>query len=320
MKRVALVGAGAVGAVCGTYLQKAGMEVGFVVRPGREGHFNQARHMHQRRGLFGRRQIRSFTPSFVVSTADELAAQGCDEMWLCVPATALDSANVQDLVRAWGPRPLLTTTPGLTDVERLTEWRGGAPVVQMVTGYLAWIGPLDAADAKTTMSHDDVGYWFPPLSPSMVTGPEAWLKSHVPLLARTGFPVAVRPHAAWTAALASAAMMPTLQALERESWSWAALRKSARLRQARDAAVEAIQVVAADRGRRPPRWPKRIPVWSLRMALRFAPLLAPLDLERFIEVHFTKVGEQTRAMMRDYVSRAEQSRLPSANLAALRME
>ena len=54
-----------------------------------------------------------------------------------------------------------------------------------------------------------------------------------------------------------------------------------------------------------------------RLATRIAPALAPLDLETYLRVHFTKVGAQTLASLSDLVTTAKTHNLPSDALAQL---
>jgi len=55
----------------------------------------------------------------------------------------------------------------------------------------------------------------------------------------------------------------------------------------------------------------------VRLALAVAPRLMPLDLETYLRVHFTKVGDQTRDFLRTYTSLGEAAGLPTGALARL---
>ena len=76
-------------------------------------------------------------------------------------------------------------------------------------------------------------------------------------------------------------------------------------------------LVGAELGVRPP-WFRplvRRPLFSL--ITRAAPVVAPFDAEVYLKHHFSKVGEQTRMMMRGYIESGDARGLPSGEIAEL---
>ena len=57
----------------------------------------------------------------------------------------------------------------------------------------------------------------------------------------------------------------------------------------------------------------------LRLVLAAAPRLVPFDLERFLEVHFTKVGAQTRLFLDDWIRAGADVGRTRTHLEALRV-
>ena len=55
----------------------------------------------------------------------------------------------------------------------------------------------------------------------------------------------------------------------------------------------------------------------LRLGVLAAPIAAPLDLETYLRVHFTKVGEQTRILLAGYAERARSHGLPYDAIEAI---
>ena len=56
---------------------------------------------------------------------------------------------------------------------------------------------------------------------------------------------------------------------------------------------------------------------TLRLATRTLPSLAPFDLEIYLRYHFTKVGDQTRALMRQFIADGERLGRPTGALRTL---
>ena len=54
-----------------------------------------------------------------------------------------------------------------------------------------------------------------------------------------------------------------------------------------------------------PAWPIDIASWAV-----------PFDLETYVRVHFTKVADQTRLMLREYIALGSQAGLPVEALRA----
>ena len=57
--------------------------------------------------------------------------------------------------------------------------------------------------------------------------------------------------------------------------------------------------------------------WILAGLLRLAPAFTPFDLQTYIEYHFTKVGDQTRYLLRDYAETGGKQDQPVDALRAL---
>lgn len=318
--RALIVGAGAVGQVYGLHLQRGGAEVGFFVK---ERQAAQARggftlHAH-RKG--GRTETLRLEAPVVVTRAAELAAAPWDAVWLCVSATALRGPWLDELLAAVPNATIVSLTPGLEDREYLLQRVPPERLVSGVITLVSYQAPLPvgspAVASPAVALSPGVAFWFPPLSASPFDGPRARVQPIVETLRRGGCPAKQRPRAWEGAARASAVMMPVLVALEAEDWSFARLRKSPHLRTAAAAAREAMGLVAAHQGRRAPWLRLLVRPLGLRMLLRLAPRLMPFDFEAYLAYHFTKVGDQTRFLVRSYVERGRALGCPTAALEAL---
>ncbi|HEY5835549.1 hypothetical protein [Streptomyces sp.] len=180
-------------------------------------------------------------------------------------------------------------------------------IVQVVPSVLAYHAPL--VDEVPTAG---VAYWLPPGAAPVVSGTEDRVRPVIAAL-RAGGVRARKAGRAGTGELGAAQQMPYVAALEIASWSLPTLRVGLSL--PASAAGEAVAVVAALSSRKPPRV---APPWLVGAALRLLPRLAPFDLPRYLEAHFTKLAAQTREMLDGWISEGESCGLPVARLKELR--
>jgi len=269
----------------------------------------------------------------VLTSAKEVATRAAeapwDAVWLCVSATALRGPWLGPLLRATGDATVVLLTPGLEDRAHVLAAmeEGGSPpalaearLVQGVITLIAFHAPLGgevAAAGALGARVPGTAYWFPPGGRLPLAGDPARVAPLVEALARGGCRARLDPSAARSGALASALMMPYLAALEAAGWEFAAVRRSPSLVTAWRAGGEALAVVAAETGASVP-WSARLArPWIVRLVSRLAPLVFPFDIETFLRVHFTKVGDQTRFMLGRYASLAAQRGLPHEHLDAV---
>ncbi len=57
---------------------------------------------------------------------------------------------------------------------------------------------------------------------------------------------------------------------------------------------------------------------ALRLATRLVPWVAPMDFERFLQVHFSKVGDQTMLALDTWIEEGRRQDQPVVQLSALR--
>jgi ketopantoate reductase len=310
--KVLLVGAGAVGQVYGRHLQRGGADVSFLVKE---------RHAEElRRGLTlyawneGRPPAPADFRGFGVLTgAAEAGRERWDQVWLCISSTALRGPWLDELLPAIGEATLVALQPGLEDREYLlARW----PAERLVCGAIALIS-YQAPLPGEIWPRPGVAYWFPPLSPSPFSGPREKVLPVVEALRRGGCPAREHPDVPAWSAVPSAIMMPALLALEAEGWSLRALRRGSLLTLAASAARETLAIVAARQRKKPALLRHVLGPWTLSALLAVAPRVMPFDFEAYLRYHFTKVGDQTVAMVATYVETARAQGLPHAALDEL---
>ena len=117
--------------------------------------------------------------------------------------------------------------------------------------------------------------------------------------------------------MGSATLMPLIASLEGCAWKLGSLRQDKdRLSRALAASQEATRISGMALG-----WPdwRPLPMGAagLGLVIRLAPHVMPFDLEQFLELHFSKVGAQTEAMLARYVELGESSGASVEAISAL---
>lgn len=282
------------GQVYGSHLQAGGAEVVLYLKPR---HVEEAGRGYALRPL-GREKVTRFEPCPVVTTPEEARAAGpFSQVWLCTSSTAIQGAWLPALLAACPQATLVGLQPGLGSQTLLESYVERERLVMGMISLVAYQSPLPAGEDPEL--EPAVAYLFPPLSPSPFSGERR--DEVVTALKQGGCPAKAVPDAALAAATGSAFLMPHLVALELEGWSLKRLRRGKQIALAARASREALEVVRAEaRARRSPLRLAMRP-WLTRALVCAVPHVAPFPLEPYLEYHFTKVGDQTRAMITRYV-------------------
>lgn len=314
--RALIVGAGAVGQVYGHHLAKGGWEVSVFVRPGRRAEA-QAGYTLTRVRPVGRRASETFHPVHVLTSAEEVDLAGrFDQVWLCVPTDALDEALIASATRASPRSTVVVLAPGPFVGELAIRAVGQARAVFGLIGMASYHAPLEGSDdPRETATPEGLAYF---LAKTRLSGAsERRALEAVSGLRAGGCPAELVADASRDGAFGSAALMPGVAGLELAGWSFAALREGEALDLTVAAMDECFAVAEARAGR-----PAPLPAFArsapaLRLATQLAPRFAPLDLERFLQAHFVKVGHQTTLLLSQSVAEEERLGLPHGALDRL---
>ena len=303
--RILIVGSGAVGAIYGHYLSRAGCHVRYLVRNIASPSCQMPRQLH-RIGLLG-----GTTSTLQNLRIQTIGDSGWDQVWLCLPSDALDSEWLKtELARVGTTSPVILWSPTLEDRQRLHQLHR-AEITLGLIGLVSYQSPLPGDDSPSP----GIAYLAPPRSAVLENssaGEDAasWLK-------RGGLSCTTHAHLPALAARLSSALIPLIAALEISGWSISTLRQSKWLTTADHARQEA-QRIGENFLRIQHR--HRVPGRHLlvRGALRLAPALSPFPLETYLHYHFGKVGTQTRLMLDTWLSKAQHQDEPAPALTALR--
>lgn len=313
-RAVLVVGAGAIGQVYGHFLARGGARVTYYVR---ERYREQTARGVPLARLEARRRRRMLpvTSADVVSSPAEVAQHRFDQVYLTVPSDALVRPWLEELIAAVGDAIIVGLTPGAGDRDKLVA--AGAVPERLVAGFLslvAYQAPLPGEGAEVPAC---TTVWFPPGAPCLFSGPATARDEVLAALAAGGLPARKHRDVPTLGAFGSSATVAFMLALESGGWSLAELRQPTRMRQACAAMREIVSLTARDFGKPPLGVRLACRPWLLRTALTLAPRLAPFPLETYLRVHFTKVGEQTRHLVRAALERGRAAGAEAPALAAL---
>lgn len=305
--RVLIVGAGAVGMVFGRHLALGGAEVTFFVKPRHADAVRAGQPMY----LLNRGTELGWSRDYQLLTAiEEVAAARWDAVLLAVSSTALRAGPwLDEMIAATGDATIVFLQPNLDDRAYLLARADAARVVDGTIGFLSYHAPMPGEERR--FAQPGLAYWFPPLAPSPFSGADARVRPLVDALRKGKLPAKRVRDLPASAPFPSALLYAIVTSLEGAGWSFATLRQGDRIAVAGRAARQLFAIVERELGHRAPlgvRLASRAPI--LRAVLRLQRLVVPLDLEQFFRVHFTKVGDQTRAGMTRYLELGRKASLP----------
>lgn len=311
--KVLLVGAGAVGQVFGRHLKLGGAEVSFFVKKKYAEECKRGFRLYPLNRRNPRLASFEFKDFNVLTEVEEVRAQKWDQVYLCVSSTALRSGWFEEFARAIADATLVTLQPGVDDREYILSFVPEDRVVFGMISLISYYAPLPGEKVP----EPGMAYWFPPLSPSPFSGPEARARAVVESLNRGKLPAAVRSNVPESVAFPSAVLMSLLTALELSDWSLSKLVHNGTLPQACLATSEAVSIISRKLKAKPPFAMKLIKPFVMKAVLGVAPHFVPLDLETYLKIHFTKVGDQTRFYMKGYIDQGKQYKMPVHSLESL---
>lgn len=296
--KVLVAGAGAIGMVYAAHLKRSGAHVALFVRPPRAEELVRGTTLYRMRAM-RRPVVETFVPDQIVTSVEEVASEGWDQIFLCVPTSALNSPTIEALLGAVGEATVVAIQPGIDVRNQLSALVPERQLVSGVVGLIAYQGPLPGETLDP-----GVVFLFPPLTRSAFSGHPDRVDSVVAALRRGGCPAEVVPDARLANAFASASMMPLVVALEGAGWSFDELRHGPWLSLASRASREAVALTERLLSTTAPPFRVLVRPTLLRLALTLLPPLLPFDLEKYMRFHFTKVGDQSRQLVRGYTDAA----------------
>lgn len=295
--RVLVVGAGAVGQVYGRHLQQGGADLSFYIKEKYHESSSQGLQLYNLGDQKEKESGAQFGGFGLLSSAEDVAKERWDQIWLCISATALRANWFDHFSQAIGNASLVLLTPGLEDKAFVRQHVSEDQIVQGMINLISYQCPLPGYANRDP----GVAYWFPPMSKSPFSGPKDRASAVASALKAGGAPAKVVKDANRSAIFGSAVLMPHLVALEHADWRFGKLRREGELKLASRAVGQAMAVAAAYRGLSRPAWRFLVRPFTMRLATRLSQRFAPFDMETYFKYHFTKTGDQTRYMIGRYI-------------------
>lgn len=312
--KVLVVGAGAVGQAYALALSRGGAEVSFFIKPHHEARLAPGMPIREV-GLFSKGPLTDLSALPRIHDWSDVAATEWHSIWLAVDSTSLAGDWVHALGRARGSASIVLFQTGTSARDHLAVPIPPEVRVSGMIPFVAWWTPLEPHQSEAEGPHMCV--WHPPLMRTPLSGPADRVAAVAALLRAGGAGARILDNAAVQGAMGSAVLLPTIAGLEVHGWHLNTLTRRTHLRPILAAIAEAQRITARIHGVSAP--PARL-LRPMLVALgaRLAPLVAPLNLETYLRVHFTKVGAQTAAALSDLCAAADAQGTPAPALAELR--
>lgn len=308
---ILIIGSGAVGAIYGQALVAAKCHVTFLVRNKASANAQMPRELHQFNWTRGWRSQQQNLP-VIDNISDHY-----DQVWLCTPSTALQDPWLAEQITKLGHTPLIAWTPDIADIHVLKKWHTG-PITQALIGLVSYQTPLpeSAESAGKAQPQSGIAYVLPPGSAVLHNSEEGVVAAK--LLRAGGVPSQTRGDLVWWEARLECTTLCMVAALEQCDWSISELRRSGMLKRVSAAAKEAALGCAMELGVKPGLY-RYIPIKGLlSMVGWIAPKLSPFPLQTYLQYHFTKVGDQTRDILDNWIMQCERHNSSCEQLMLLR--
>ena len=309
--KILVVGAGAVGQVYGYHLARAGHAVSFFVKPAYAPAVRAGLTLHRLRAR--RVEPCRLQPASVLERVEDVAATRWDQVWLALPSDALRGDLARQVLGAVGGATVVCLQPGIHDGDLVRRLVPPAQVVQGLIPFISFQSPLPGCEGP-----EGIAYWLPPM-PTLVGGDRARADAVIRALRAGGLGARYARDFAQATAPGTALFQCLIATLEAGGWRLREIGDSPVLEPGMAAAREALAIAARGAGGSGFQWPSlALRPWLLRLAVPVLPRVFPFDIEVYLEYHFSKVGQQTRDMLDDYIRLGAAQGQPHAALRALR--
>lgn len=315
--RILIVGAGAVGLTYGLAFHKAGARVSYLVKPahvaGLKDGVTMLRHNLVLPGL---REDR-FVDFDFYDGIDKAPVSSFDQIWITVASDALSDDWLGALRDHLGEgAAVIGLQPGPHDDARLRGFFGDR-LVKGVIGFLAYQYPLPGD--VDPQGRSGIAYLLPPQAGGLGPTDHPAALAAQNMLACGGLTVGLSDNLAETYGRVSALSLTHMAGLELAGWSFTGFRAgTGRGRQLAKAAAQEALALVDHQFERPASPLKNRLLSSLGpLVTLIASLVPSIKLEPYLGFHFSKVGNQTRTVLRDYIGMARDANMSSSAIQEL---
>ncbi|MEZ5003309.1 MAG: 2-dehydropantoate 2-reductase N-terminal domain-containing protein [Chitinophagales bacterium] len=314
-QNILIIGAGAVGLVYGRHLALGGHAVTFYVREKYVADFSKGSvlyHMNKDKSL---KKPIHFKEYGVVSSFEAIGETSWDQIYLCISSTALQSFDLAEFKRhLMGSPTIVMLQPSAQDYECLTQYFPAEQIVEGMITLISYATPL----ATESVDPPGTAYWLPPLAPTPFSGETKRRDEVIKAFQSGGLRSSADKNVQHQALFPTAFLTTFLTALEANNWKFNQLSKNTGILQQLQKVVNEVFTTLETKYQ--VKKPFGIGVLSapivVKLLLKLAPIVMPMDIETYFEYHFKKVNDQTKLYMKNYELAAKEVGVAHKNLEA----
>jgi ketopantoate reductase len=309
-----IVGAGAIGQVYAYSLKKAGHQVFYYVKEKYREEVQGDQLLYPLNRRDPRREALTFKVDGVITTPAEVANTTWDQIYLCMSSTGLRGPWLQEFALSVKDATLIGLQSGAKDRAYLLQYFRPEQIVMGMLSVISYHAPLPGEKVPGP----GTAYWFPTFGPSPFSGSAQRVADVVKDLNRGGYPAKIVADVSPLVAHPSGVLMCLISGLELSDWSFKKFSDGPEIDLVSRAVKELIAMIEKTEGHKAP-WPLKNCFGPnfVRTLMKVSPLVIPMDIETYLKVHFTKVGDQTRLYMQEYVNSALESKQSCPSLIEL---
>jgi 2-dehydropantoate 2-reductase len=250
----------------------------------------------------------------VMTRFSQLDNQSWDQIYICVPSNGLSETMLNGLKRHVGSATIIKIQPGLGDRSIITSHFEESALVTGMISFVSYRAPLSGEK----VAEPGMAYWFPPLLSSFFSGSGDRVQEVVHALDRGGLHAKVHRDVESLVGHMLAVQAPLTAGLECAGWSIRQFTRSNWLKVACRATKEASEVVARYQRSATPGIIRVLNCSIIRLLISLLPKQNPVHLESYLAFHYTKLQEQSRQHIDDYMERGIKHGMSVESLSELR--
>lgn len=313
--KVLVIGAGAVGQVYGRLLSKGGAEVSFFVKEKYATKIGSGLTLYPLNKKNARKNPVHWNQYGVFTQVSDVAKQKWDQVYFTMSSTALRGPWLDELAPAVGDATIVMLQQGASDLEYL---RTKLRAEQIVEGVITVIS-YDSTSLDEKVPEPGICYFFPPL----FRGPFSGMRAAAIVAALNAGGIASKrvKDIGREKGVTNSAFSILFCMINAGGWDLDKISRSRELlKLAHRAGTQATRAMAGKVGVNPR---ATLPLLmftplGMKVFLYVARAVLPFDVEKYLAVHFTKVGDQMRFGLETYASIADYQGLPNDAILELR--
>jgi ketopantoate reductase len=299
--KILVVGAGSVGQVYGYHLGLGGAEITFYVK---EKYAKDLKNGLRLLPLNKGSQPKSLEwNNFQVISSDiDVSQVNWDYVLLTLPSNILYTDWLPKFAKVCPKNSsIITLQPNIQDKFELEKY---FPKSQIILGVITLI-------AFNSPQKSEVAFWFPPLAKAPFDGDVAKVNNLLSIFSKSGFPATFKKIGENPTQIAFGANFLNIFVfvLENQKWKLDEFKTKKRADILTKAIDESFEIIASKLGLPKPKWTKILNRFTYSFLINLAKFLMPFDLEKYLEVHFTKVSPQMKRNVDELVKIANEKNI-----------